>query len=811
MKKCLNPMFVMAFLTYSLNSQVVHIPDTNFLNALIEFGYDHNQDGLIQADEVAYVDFLDVSNHNIYDLTGIRSLSMLQYLDASSNMLDSVDLSGLDSLSRVQIEFNDITWINLQGLSNLGRLDIEGNALTNLDVTPFKKMYSLNCTLNSIDTLLAGNMPKLKGLFCEENSMKHLDIAGSTKLLSLYVKMNRLTKLNLSGMADLLYVELQRNMFTDLNFGDCASLVFLDCRFNKLNSLNLDASDQLEKLHCNNNELTTLEVGSHALKELICSNNSITGLVLPKPDSLYLLDISSNEINEIDLSGYSALSVLNVSTNKLTQLDVSDQLFVQEFQCSSNQLQVLEIAHLGQLDYFKCHHNQLSSLVFPIGIDWRLIDISNNLLDTISFAGISSVQIGIYCDSNQFSSLDVSPISTTLFLYCRSNDLQTLNLKNGAFTRVYLENNPNLEFICVDEDEAEKYFLEMELANHQYEDIVYNSYCTHVPGGEYFEVNGVVSFCGLDTFDVSFAKLTVTAADDTFCIYTDENGRFDIPIQAGDYEFKVNNDYSFVYVVPESVVLVFPRDTGIAEVDFCYTPSTIYNDLEISILPLDGPRPGFEVDYKVVFRNLATKTLSGDIKLQFDNNVMTFLASNPSATSISDGTINWEYENLLPFESREILLSFLLNSPMDIPPLNGGDTMKFLSTIFPLIGDDDPSNNEFSFNHITVNSFDPNDKICLEGRQMHVDNVGEYLHYMIRFENTGNANANNVVIKDVLDERRFDISTLRPLSGSHQFFTRIRDNNVVEFVFENIDLPYVEGEKYWLCCIQIKTPAKSFP
>ncbi len=87
-----------------------------------------------------------------------------------------------------------------------------------------------------------------------------------------------------------------------------------------------------------------------------------------------------------------------------------------------------------------------------------------------------------------------------------------------------------------------------------------------------------------------------------------------------------------------------------------------------------------------------------------------------------------------------------------------------------------------------VNSFDPNDKTCLEGNFITPEMVGDYLHYLIRFQNTGTAPAENVVVKDVIDTTKFDMGSLQFSESSHPAYTRIL-NNAVEFIFEGINLP----------------------
>jgi hypothetical protein len=82
--------------------------------------------------------------------------------------------------------------------------------------------------------------------------------------------------------------------------------------------------------------------------------------------------------------------------------------------------------------------------------------------------------------------------------------------------------------------------------------------------------------------------------------------------------------------------------------------------------------------------------------------------------------------------------------------------------------------------------------------------VGEYVDYLIRFENTGNYAAENVVVKDIIDTKIFDVSTLKITDASHEVYTRI-EGNKVEFIFENIQLPFDDANNDGYIAFKIKT------
>ena len=82
--------------------------------------------------------------------------------------------------------------------------------------------------------------------------------------------------------------------------------------------------------------------------------------------------------------------------------------------------------------------------------------------------------------------------------------------------------------------------------------------------------------------------------------------------------------------------------------------------------------------------------------------------------------------------------------------------------------------------------------------------IGDYVHYRIRFENLGTANAINVVVKNEIDSNLFDIGTVEPISSSHEYETRINDN-IVEFIFEGINLPFDDATNDGYLVYRIKS------
>lgn len=71
--------------------------------------------------------------------------------------------------------------------------------------------------------------------------------------------------------------------------------------------------------------------------------------------------------------------------------------------------------------------------------------------------------------------------------------------------------------------------------------------------------------------------------------------------------------------------------------------------------------------------------------------------------------------------------------------------------------------------------------------------------------NKGTYPAENIVVKDLIDLSKFDISTLVPTSASHSYTTKISDGNKVEFILEKINLSFDDAHNDGYIAFKIKT------
>jgi len=195
--------------------------------------------------------------------------------------------------------------------------------------------------------------------------------------------------------------------------------------------------------------------------------------------------------------------------------------------------------------------------------------------------------------------------------------------------------------------------------------------------------------------------------------------------------------------------------------------------------------------------------MGGYIELSFDDEFMAWTGGQPFESGSGSDNLILEYEELNPFESREASTTFTLNSPMDDPPLEDGDMIDFDAIIYPIVDDKSRSDNFFLLHQNITNAYDPNDKRCLEGNIIDFSSVGEYIHYMIRFENTGNAQAHFVRIEDKIDTSKLDIESLKIVDSSYPVVEEIRNDSLF-LIFPNIDLGYENDNNKGYVIFKIK-------
>jgi Secretion system C-terminal sorting domain len=525
--------------------------------------------------------------------------------------------------------------------------------------------------------------------------------------------------------------------------------------------------------------------------------------------------IDTNGNNEIEVSEALVVNYLYIYNSNISSID-GIQFFtnLDTLVCNNNGLLSIDVTALINLTALFCGNNQLTTLNLNNN-NLNNLNFSNNYINNFNSSALPALQF-INGDFNNITTLDFSNNYNLVQGNFKNNNLQSINFKNGnpfniaAGSEMY-QNNPNLQFICVNDDFVNSMQLIIDTTTGVPSNVIVTSYCSFTPGGTYYTIQGNTKYDqannGCDVSDINYANLKINLTDGTNSgtVIANGSGTYSLPVSAGTHTITpVLENPSYFTISPSTTSVTFPATASPYTQNYCISPNGVHNDLLVELIPITSARAGYDSQYKIKYKNKGTQTQSGTLNFTFQNTVQDVVATNPSPTTSVLNTLSWSFTNLLPFETREISIVLNVNSSVETPAVNSGDVLAFSSSIVGLT-DETPTDNSVEVNQIVVNSFDPNDKTCLEGTTISPTKIGDYVHYMIRFENSGTANAQNVVVKDIIDSAKFEISTLQFVDSSHPCITKISNGNRVEFIFEGINLSFTDATNDGYIVFKIKS------
>jgi len=462
---------------YNLNciSNKTYIPDDNFEAALIEKGYDNGTlDNYVVTDSINTIQILDISNRNIFDLTGIADFIALDSLNCSVNKLNSLDISAIVNLKNLNCRGNYFTNLDVQNNTLLIKLLCGDNNLPVLDVSKNLDLQQLNCNSNYLKSIdLTANVNLLE-FNCNSNYISSIDLDSNSNLEKLFCSNNKLTTLDLTNDTLLKELDCSSNLINQLNLSTTKDLIRLNCSINNLSTLDLSQDTVLENIKCNSNQLTALNLDKNPLARVInCSNNRLTSISLANNDSIRELAASNNKLSSITLDKLKFLNSLNVIENQITNLDLANNDSLQVLLCSSNRLNTINISNNLVLKTFKCNNNLITNLDISNNTQLVELNVSNNSIGTLSISNALNLKdlsadynkltlldlsantalTKVSCTNNQLSSLNFSNLSNLTSMNCSANQLTSLNGRNGNNTLLEMfnsTNNPKLRCIEID-------------------------------------------------------------------------------------------------------------------------------------------------------------------------------------------------------------------------------------------------------------------------------------------------------------------------------------------------------------------------
>ena len=766
-----------------------------------------------------------IQNYNLGNLI-INSLpSLVNFKNTATSCNSSSSnftLTNLPLLFDAKILDSNLSNINVNNLNSLHDLYISSRKLTSLNLFSLPQLYNLKYDstpgdiTSSLPILTIQSLPNLYSIYLSRLNIGGINLNNLPNLYSFILTNDYLStsytpqviNYSINNLPNLYYVQLDEIQTTNLSFSNVPNINTLKMRESIIGTSYTFQNLSLEKVFIDDMyDLSNMSFNNLAnFKNLNITNcSNIQSLNLGNTNTtLETFLFTSNyvqytSITSLNFTNFPQLNSLTINY-KLTALTLNNLPNLTFLNCSSNRLNTILLTNFPLLSEVVCNYNQptylSSTYKFPL---------------TLNLPQLTKLDVNY--NNNKLANLDLSncPLLNELYYllynYSSSENIPYINLRNGNSNFSIFESNP-INKICIDDD-TEKVLLQS--LNSNISNAVFTTYCSFNPAGTFYTVQGNSLLdinnngCGVGDISFPMINLNIESAGITNSLFANNSGNYSLPITAGQYTitpaFENSNYYTFS---PASVSVDFPTNSSPYIQNFCVTPNGNHNDLEINFLPIVPARPGFDAVYKLVYKNKGNQTQAGTINLNFNDSVLDFISATQTLSNQTTNLLNWTFTNLLPFESRSINVTFNLNSPTETPSVVSGFVLNHTAEIIGLT-DENSIDNISLLNQIVVNSYDPNDKTCLEGNTITPNLVGEYVHYLIRFENNGTANAQNIVVKDMIDTSKFDINTLIPISGSHNFETRITSSNKVEFIFQNINLPFNNANNDGYVSFKIKT------
>ena len=790
----------------------------------------------------------------VYDLTALVNLENLtvQY----NHMVDEVKINGLSNLSSLTIYDNhELAVIAASGLTGLTTANINKHFnMHSLSFPGASSLSTLDCSENALSVLNLADAVNLTSLTASSNLLHTITIGASATLTDLMFQQNKMTSLNFSTFSGLQHLNLSKNLFTAVNFTGLNSVQSIDCSENNLAALDASNLPMLTELLCGGNDIMS--------DLFLMNNNAAADLLSLSLTGNYSLEhicadpvdyaVVENSINAVPLNGitldstcvcsgpcadsivfipdanFKAKLIGSTPTNFRTR-NLAGQYFAADansdgeiqrseaanvFSINVNQSVISSLEGIGSfvnLGVLDCVGNTITSLDLSNNSQLVVLDCNINGMISLDLSGLTKLQ-NLDCGVNQLTSLDLGNMVNLNRLQLNGNpQLNTLFIKNGKDeAQLFISGTPNLQYICADESQVDQ-IAAILLADGNTTCAV-NSYCSFTPGGVYYTVKGHSRYdldgngCSDSDFVFHNMKINVSNGEITNVLIGDSSAAYNYYAEAGlNTITPVLEHPEYFNISPASFPADFPEMESPLIQNFCITANGVHPDLEIAVIPVGAAVPGFNAEYKIVYRNKGTHTQSGSVNFNYDLLYSDFTSAVPAPLVNFDGHVSWNFADLLPYEIRTMYVTLEINQPMGEYPVDAGDVLYFTSEIISAATDDMPADNIFSLNQTVLNSLDPNDKTCLQGTIVGPESVGNFVHYLIRFENLGTFSAQNVVVKDIIDIAKYDMSSLLPVDGSHAFTTRITEGNKVEFIFEGINLPFDNDNNDGYVAFKIKT------
>ncbi len=285
----------------------------------------------------------------------------------------------------------------------------------------------------------------------------------------------------------------------------------------------------------------------------------------------------------------------------------------------------------------------------------------------------------------------------------------------------------------------------------------------------------------MEAAEPRIAGVKTKLTPDSSIAFSDNAGNYAMGSLGGQQVLSLGNNITGLALFTDSATYTFNATGLITNKNFgfisTYPPYSI-NVGQISLFSRCNSQQYLQFNVK----NISNTTYNATVWIK-RSPLMTFISANYPVAGISNDTIYLSVSNITPFSTVYINALFALpgagNTLVYVAGANSLNASGVVQQTFTMPG----SSSVFC-------AWDPNDKqvtppgILAENYTL----MGDTLTYMVRFQNTGNDTAFNVVILDTLNSN-LNYSTFELLGNSHSLKTEIEKSGAIAFTMNNIMLP----------------------
>lgn len=236
---------------------------------------------------------------------------------------------------------------------------------------------------------------------------------------------------------------------------------------------------------------------------------------------------------------------------------------------------------------------------------------------------------------------------------------------------------------------------------------------------------------------------------------------------------------------PAQVSGSLDAESNYAEVQYGVKPNNIYSDIRV-VLSSDRLRCFAPVDYVLSVCNFGTQNEQGIVWLSLNELMGDVTFDQEPDFIISDNLVGWSFDLGV---SEKLDITFTVIAPEVNEEQPPGTIIKSVAWLELVSGDREQ---EFCYDQELRCSWDPNDKLVVPNRPDSLGLIDQPLTYTLRFQNTGNDYAEDVVVTDTLSDF-LDMSTFQLISTSHPDKLQVEYTrtqlDILNFRFDNIYLP----------------------